>query len=117
MQPRAAPRHRAVVVEDHDRSAVDLHRDQPQQNGPGPTTSTPRARAYGLWPYHVPGCRQAALDHVQSTLLVLRSPPNGHDGVPTGSPSVSGRMSIRQPVSLAARRAFWPSLPIASESW
>ena len=26
-------------------------------------------------------------------------------------------MSIRQPVSLAARRTFWPFLPIASESW
>ena len=26
-------------------------------------------------------------------------------------------MSIRQPVSRAASRAFWPSLPIASESW
>jgi len=31
--------------------------------------------------------------------------------------SVSGRMSIFQPVRRAARRAFWPSLPIASESW
>src|SRR2546428_4032293 len=26
-------------------------------------------------------------------------------------------MSIRKPVSLAARRAFWPSRPMASESW
>ncbi len=26
-------------------------------------------------------------------------------------------MSIRQPVRRAARRAFWPSLPIASDSW
>ncbi|MEY9942437.1 hypothetical protein ABH932_007226 [Streptacidiphilus sp. MAP5-52] len=33
------------------------------------------------------------------------------------SPSVSGRMSIRHPVSRAARRAFWPSLPMASDSW
>src|SRR5919201_1772189 len=31
--------------------------------------------------------------------------------------SVSERMSTRQPVSRAARRAFWPSLPIASDSW
>ena len=31
--------------------------------------------------------------------------------------SSSERMSIRQPVSRAARRAFWPSLPMASESW
>jgi len=29
----------------------------------------------------------------------------------------SERMSIRQPVIRAARRAFCPSLPIASESW
>ena len=26
-------------------------------------------------------------------------------------------MSIFQPVSLAARRAFWPSLPMARDSW
>ena len=31
--------------------------------------------------------------------------------------STSGRMSIRQPVSRAASRAFWPSLPMASDSW
>ena len=32
-------------------------------------------------------------------------------------PAASETMSIRQPVSLAARRAFWPSLPMASDSW
>ncbi|GLB66302.1 hypothetical protein AHIS1636_07410 [Arthrobacter mangrovi] len=31
--------------------------------------------------------------------------------------TASETMSIRQPVSLAARRAFWPSLPMASDSW
>jgi hypothetical protein len=36
---------------------------------------------------------------------------------PTAGASTSGRMSIRQPVSLAARRAFCPSLPMASDSW
>jgi len=30
---------------------------------------------------------------------------------------LSGWMSIFAPVSLAARRAFWPSFPIASDSW
>src|SRR5215207_11276158 len=34
-----------------------------------------------------------------------------------GAASVSERMSMRQPVSFAASLAFWPSLPIASESW
>lgn len=31
--------------------------------------------------------------------------------------AASETISIRQPVSLAASRAFWPSLPIANESW
>ena len=30
---------------------------------------------------------------------------------------LSGRMSIRHPVRRAARRAFWPSRPMARESW
>lgn len=44
--------------------------------------------------------------------------PQGRRGSEPSSPgSVSGRMSIRHPVSLAARRAFCPSLPMARESW
>jgi hypothetical protein len=35
----------------------------------------------------------------------------------SGSGSASDRMSMRHPVRRAARRAFCPSLPIASESW
>ncbi len=38
-------------------------------------------------------------------------------GAGGGVRSTSGRMSIRQPVNRAASRAFWPSLPMASESW
>jgi hypothetical protein len=40
-------------------------------------------------------------------------------GASAGRPpaSVSGRMSMRHPVSLAASLAFWPSRPIARESW
>ena len=44
-------------------------------------------------------------------------PALGHRASAGASLTTSGRMSIRQPVSLAARRAFCPSLPIASESW
>jgi hypothetical protein len=33
------------------------------------------------------------------------------------SVAVSDRMSIRQPVSFAASRTFWASLPMASDSW
>ena len=45
--------------------------------------------------------------------------PHACDFVPHSAPtgSSSERMSMRQPVRRAARRAFWPSLPIASESW
>jgi hypothetical protein len=32
-------------------------------------------------------------------------------------PAASGLMSIRQPVSRAASRAFCPSLPMASDNW
>ena len=47
--------------------------------------------------------------------------PTGVSGDPWCSPASAGTssvglMSMRQPVSFAARRAFWPSLPIASES-
>src|SRR5437868_1033831 len=38
-------------------------------------------------------------------------------GPAASSAWVSGRMSIRHPVSLAAGLAFCPSLPMASESW
>src|SRR5438309_2270362 len=37
--------------------------------------------------------------------------------VRSASTSASLLMSMRMPVSLAASRAFWPFLPIASESW
>jgi hypothetical protein len=135
MQPSAAPRHRAVVVEDHDRCAVDLHRDQPQQNRSCPTSSASQARAQGLTLHDVAGCCRAALDPVHSTLSRVARAPTRHGGEPDGASSapalvadegaaaaacwisVSGRMSIRHPVSFAASRAFWPSLPIARDSW
>ena len=39
------------------------------------------------------------------------------DGSGSPGPAVSLRMSMRQPVSRAASRAFCPSRPIASDSW
>lgn len=52
------------------------------------------------------GCGDDSVDRPRDQSTFLSSPVT----------SVSGRMSIRQPVSRAARRAFCPSLPIASES-
>ena len=40
----------------------------------------------------------------------------GAEGARSAAGTWSDRMSIRQPVILAARRAFWPSRPMASES-
>jgi hypothetical protein len=50
-----------------------------------------------------------------------RMAPQGRPPVRAGQASGVGassdRMSMRQPVRRAARRAFWPSLPMASDSW
>jgi hypothetical protein len=43
-------------------------------------------------------------------------PPAGAGG-PAGGVAVSERISMRHPVSRAARRAFWPSRPMASDNW
>jgi hypothetical protein len=43
--------------------------------------------------------------------------PAGNTAYLSRAPAASETMSIRQPVSLAASRAFWPSLPMARESW
>lgn len=55
------------------------------------------------------------------TLSATQAGSDGFHGTPVGpiqsSITESGWMSIRAPVSLAAKRAFCPSLPIASESW
>ncbi len=55
--------------------------------------------------------------HGPRALRTPRSRRYGAQPWPAGCCSVSGRMSMRQPVRRAARRAFWPSLPMASESW
>jgi len=44
-------------------------------------------------------------------------PASPRPGQTTASGASSERMSIRHPVIRAASRAFWPSLPIASDSW
>ena len=80
------------------RAAVDhedpLARDEPDQVGAGCAGTTSHARSYRF--HATPGRTVAA-----------RQP----------SSTESGWMSILAPVSFAARRAFWPSLPIASDNW
>ena len=53
-----------------------------------------------------------------STSIRLTEPTAVSPGRDQSSSRIeSGWISMRAPVSLAARRAFWPSLPMASESW
>ena len=67
-------------------------------------------------PEQVGGRRAAAAADAGADRRVQPSPPAGAVAPGPGR-STSGRMSIRQPVSRAASRAFCPSLPIASDSW
>ena len=75
---------------------------------------------------NLPGGRRVHPARGVATRRHAEAPPAraraGAPGVPGGSPgaspgATSGLMSIRQPVSLAASRAFCPSLPMARESW
>lgn len=78
------------------------HHDHPNQVTlwcPLPATHTgAQRRTPGVYPSHA---AQAAA--------------GGGESGPPGP--LSGRISIRQPVIRAASRAFWPSRPIAKDSW
>ena len=74
--------------------------------GEPPTESWAGAECSAAPARSLPG-RMLALSRPTPT----RVPPDVERG------SASLRMSMRQPVSRAASRAFWPSLPMASDSW
>ena len=115
VQPDAAPRHALVAVEHHDASAVVLARHQTQQDGPIPLTTTTHARAL-RWPMFSRSHVSPVRKHHRRALGRDQSTSSGW-GVISPSGGTSEWMSMRHPVSLAASRAFWPSLPMASESW
>ncbi len=62
------------------------------------------------------GARARHPTHVR-TGSILHLAPTRKTDAQLSSRMLSGWMSILAPVSLAARRAFCPSLPIASDSW
>lgn len=128
VQPQAAPRHPPVTIEHHGPKTVVLVRHQTQQNGPITLATTAHARPLRLARARVaivrePSCR--ALGLLQSTSFgrqgrLAQPVAAGAEVVPSlasCSASASEWISIRQPVNLAAKRAFCPSLPMASESW
>ena len=111
MQMRSTAREPAAEV--GDQSA--LHRHDPQEVGRGRPFTAAHTGAHGARESR----RTTGRGRVYR--VVHPSAPSAAPGTPRGSSPdpgpVSGRMSIRQPVRRAASRAFWPSRPIASESW
>jgi len=90
MDPCAPPGKRGPLVQDE----FGTPRDHSQESGAGSTRATTDTRSYG--------------SHVTPRRLRRRAQLSRIE---------SGWMSIFAPVSFAARRAFWPSLPMARDSW
>ena len=97
-------------------------RRHPQQlafRGPLPTSHAgPDRSREGRW---VRACGRVCSRATAATYRIRRPARTGRAPAAAqpsaGSAASSERMSMRQPVRRAARRAFWPSLPIASDSW
>jgi hypothetical protein len=106
-------------VDDGEVSLVALHAHHPQQDALLVASPAPHARPHRT--------RDGTRDALGATCAVIGEPDPWsstrqssapcHEAGPGTSSAVSDRMSIFQPVSLAASRAFCPSLPIASDSW
>ena len=111
MQPGATPRTTALGIGNDDGTAVlPTPENHSQEVRPAIRPTTPDARAHG------PGGPES------SPVGSHQSSAYAGSGASTASPagragSVSGRMSMRQPVSFAASLAFCPSRPMASDSW
>lgn len=138
VQPGTPARHRAVDVHDqHGLSRAVRDGDHPQQGGPEAGRSAPHARAdrdtrrpprEALRDVREPRSSMRGLPGIRPSLAQSTpaahptssaegSGPRSSSATSSAGTSASDRMSMRQPVSFAARRAFWPSLPIASDSW
>ena len=79
---------------------------QPTQVRRGRARTTGRPVSTGVY---------ASAGRSASASAAAAGSPSEPGTAPSGT--TSGRMSIRHPVSRAASRAFWPSRPIASDSW
>ncbi len=111
VQPGATPRTTALGIGDDDGSAVFSHpENHSQEVRPAIRPTAPDARAHG------PGGPESSPvgSHQSNAYAGSGASPAPVGGWPG---TVSGRMSMRHPVSLAASRAFCPSLPMARESW
>lgn len=115
-EPRSPTRHDCLRVR-HD--AAVAQGDDTEKRGPGSTTATADACSDGNHltpPLRRPRSGTPGPDMPRAKPA---APTRSASRCPQSSPSriESGWMSIRAPVSFAARRAFCPSLPIARDSW
>lgn len=118
-EPRSPARHDCLRIR-HDSPVA--QGDDTEEGGSGRATTTADARSDG---FHLTPClgrtRSGTPGPATPAAKRRRRGPRGRScaGRAYSSPSriESGWMSIRAPVSFAARRAFCPSLPIASDSW
>lgn len=119
VQPGTSPGEGTVLVDDGEVPLVAHDTHHPQQDVllvPPPASDARPHRT-----------RDGTRDAFGATCAVVGEPDTWsstgqssaprHETGPEASSAVSGRMSIFHPVSLAARRAFCPSLPIARDSW
>ena len=88
-------------------------RDNPNQVGRGSTLTAPDAHATRP---RCAACRRVypARHRAQSAVGSCR---RASGATSSAAGAASDRISMRQPVRRAARRAFWPSRPMARDSW
>jgi hypothetical protein len=105
MEPRSPTRENSLGVGDH----LTVHNYHPEEVASCLSNSATDAGAHGA-----PNFGYRLRDHEPSRVY-----PVAHRSSVSATvcpAAVSGRMSIRQPVSRAANRAFCPSRPIARDS-
>lgn len=125
--PRGSGAHSPSINTVRSRSCLAARSRQPTQVRSGQARACVRPDTVKSTSPHRPHPFGAGIEWLRASITarsLRRSLTCGRKGVTLPGPSgyspacsVSGRMSIRQPVRRAARRAFWPSLPIASDSW
>ena len=121
---RAAPRCRAPLIhsdgpirvadEPHELGLREGAAATDARSGVRPPPSGPPGCAYRD---ATPGRHAEAPPCSAGTSATAATGAGGSAGRDSAATCDSLLMSIRQPVSRAASRAFWPSFPIASESW
>lgn len=135
--PRRSGTHRPSIITTRSRSRFATRSRHPTQVRSGHARTRVRPDTFkstspyttappGVWPSSLGriGCRSGpeplpgrSRPRPRPVQACSAARPGSRSRSASAGAGVSGRMSIRQPVSRAASRAFCPSFPIASDSW